>query len=213
MFKEHKKALIISSILILLPILAGLLLWEQLPDPMVTHWGTDGEANGWSSKAFSVFGLPGLIFLLHWVCILVTSSDTSNQKQSKKAITLVLWICPVISVLGCASVYCTALGMELNMVTLPYLLMALMFILIGNYLPKCKHNYTIGIKLPWTLKSEENWNATHRLAGKVWVIGGILFLPMVFLPQAWRFPVLFAVLLTLVLIPTIYSYLYAKKHP
>lgn len=49
-----------------------------------------------------------------------------------------------------------------------------MFIGIGNYMPKLKQNYTIGIKVPWTLNSEENWNMTHRMAGKVYVVAGVI---------------------------------------
>ena len=49
-----------------------------------------------------------------------------------------------------------------------------MFIGLGNYMPKLKQNYTIGIKVPWTLNSEENWNMTHRMAGKVYVVAGVI---------------------------------------
>lgn len=212
MLKAQKKQLIIGSIIILMPILVGLLLWNQLPDQMVTHWGADGEANGWSSKTFSVFGLPLFIFVLHWFCILVTSSDRKNDHQSKKAVHMVIWICPLVSIFSGIVVYGTALGARFDMASLPYALIGIMFIIIGNYLPKCKHNYTIGIKLPWTLASEENWNATHRFGGKVWVIGGALFLLMIFLPSQWTFAALLPVMIALVLIPTGYSYLYAKKH-
>ena len=41
-------------------------------------------------------------------------------------------------------------------------------------MPKLKQNYTIGIKVPWTLNSEENWNMTHRMAGKLYVVAGVI---------------------------------------
>ena len=86
-----------------------------------------------------------------------------------------------------------------------------MFIIIGNYLPKARQNYTIGIKIPWTLANEENWNRTHRLAGYLWMICGILMIIISltrFVPTEW----LVGIFLIMVLIPCIYSYwMHAKK--
>lgn len=55
-----------------------------------------------------------------------------------------------------------------------FFIIGVMFIWLGNYMPKLKQNYTIGIKVPWTLNSEENWNMTHRMAGKVYVVAGVI---------------------------------------
>ena len=79
---------------------------------------------------------------------------------------------------------------------------ALMFVAAGNYLPKCRQNYTMGIKLPWTLADEDNWNRTHRMAGYVWTAGGILMLIMGFFHLASLF---FLVFMAMVLIPSVYS--------
>jgi uncharacterized membrane protein len=109
-------------------------------------------------------------------------------------------------------VYAHALGMTLDVDTIALLLMGVMFLIIGNYMPKCKQNYTLGIKLPWTLNSEANWNATHRLAGRVWVIGGVLLLACVFLPENALAVAMQILLPVMVLIPVVYSYAYHKKH-
>ena len=73
---------------------------------------------------------------------------------------------------------------------------------------KSHQNYTVGIKLPWTLNSEENWNRTHRLAGKLWIFAGILFIGNIFF-QNWQIP--FVVTIAVVIIPMIYSFLLYKK--
>ena len=91
--------------------------------------------------------------------------------------------------------------------------MGITFIIIGNLLPKIKPNRTLGIKLPWTLKSEENWFATHRFGGKLWVVGGFGFLAMTFIPSQIASWLLIAVIAVMVLIPVLYSYIYHKKHP
>lgn len=211
MFKKYKKQLIISSTIILLPIAAGLLLWNQLPEQVPTHWNAAGEVDNYSSRGFAVFGLPVFLLAIHWLCLFVTKSDKANENQTEKIMKLPLWFCPIISILGTASIFYSALGYSLNMVSLPCLLMGAMFLIIGNYLPKCKHNYTIGIKLPWTLASEENWNATHRFGGKVWVIGGLVIALGALLPEKVIFPTILAALLICALLPAVYSYRYMRK--
>ena len=79
---------------------------------------------------------------------------------------------------------------------------------IGNLLPKCKRNYTIGIKVPWALKDDENWNKTHRLAGKLWVLGGAV---MVVTAVFGNYIIFFGIVLLMCVVPTIYSYLYYRK--
>ena len=75
-------------------------------------------------------------------------------------------------------------------------------------MPKVKQSYTIGIKLPWTLNSEENWNRTHRFAGGIWMLAGVLVLVGGFAEQFW---LVFVALVLAVAIPTVYSYLLYKK--
>lgn len=211
MIRNNKGKLILSSIVILLPVIAGVLLWNKLPEQIAVHWGASGEGNRWSGKAFSVFAIPFFILVLHWICVLITAKDPKNQNQSQKAFGMVLWICPCISLLSNGIMYAIALGAELNAAMVTFISVGLMFVIVGNYLPKCRWNHTIGIKLTWTLNDEENWNKTHRLAGKVWVIDGLLLIALCFLPK-YLFPVLFlVVLITALGVPMLYSWLYYKK--
>ena len=123
---------------------------------------------------------------------------------------LVLWICPVLSLVISSLVYTYALGYDfLDIPFIMCLLVGIVFIIVGNYLPKCRQSYTMGIKLPWTLDDEGNWNATHRFGGWVWVICGVAMLATAFLGNFW---VLLGVLLVAVILPTVYSYLYYRKH-
>ena len=78
-------------------------------------------------------------------------------------------------------------------------------------MPKTEQNFTMGIKIRWTLASEENWYATHRFSGKLWVISGLILLVSVFVPEAVSAYVLFAVLIVSVTLPILYSFLYYKK--
>ena len=211
MIKENKKKLILTSIIILLPIVIGMILWNKLPDKLPTHWNSAGEIDGWSSKAFAVFGLPGFLFAVHWVCVLASSADPKKQNIEGKVLNIVLWICPIISVLGAVLMYGAALGMEFRVEKIIPLLVGVVFIVIGNYLPKCKQSYTMGIKLPWTLNDEENWNRTHRLGGKLWVACGVVIILSMFLPNKFMVAIFLSVVAVAVFVPTVYSYLLFRE--
>ena len=211
MLKANRKTLIITSIVTILPMLIGILCWNRLPDVMATHFGINNEANGFSSKAIAVFGVPVFLLAVLWLGAFATSHDPKKQNISQKMFSLVLWIAPVISLAAAATMYPINLGYELDITFFSELLLGLMFIIIGNYLPKARQNYTIGIKIPWTLANEENWNRTHRLAGYLWMVCGVfmIFITLTrFGPAQW----LPGILLIMVLVPCIYSFwLHAKK--
>ena len=208
MIKKNLKVLIITSIIIVLPILAGVVLWNQLPEQMPTHWNAAGEVDGWSSKPFAVFGLPLILVAAQWLCVLATTTDPKRQNHSEKIYHLVFWIMPVLSIVLHAVTYLTVLGVGVRIEMVMPIFMGLLFVIIGNYLPKCKQSYTIGIKIPWTLNNEENWNKTHRLAGWVWVIGGFAIMLTGFFGG---FVAFFVITLVMVLVPAIYSYLLHRK--
>ena len=208
MIKKNLKLLILTSILTLLPILAGVVLWNQLPEQMPTHWNAAGEVDGWSSKPFAVFGLPMILVAAQWLCVLATTTDPKRQNHSEKIYHLVFWIMPVLSIVLHAVTYLTVLGVGVRIEMVMPIFMGLLFVIIGNYLPKCKQSYTIGIKIPWTLNNEENWNKTHRLAGWVWVIGGFAIMLTGFFGG---FVAFFVITLVMVLVPAIYSYLLHRK--
>ena len=209
MIKKYKKTLIASSLALLIPVIVGLLLWKHLPDPMPSHWNIHGEVDSWSSKAFMVFGIPGLMLVLQWVCIFASMADPKYENYNPKMIRLMFWICPAIGLVLCCMVYPQAMGYSVPIEIIMPMLMGVLFMVVGNWLPKCQQTYTMGIKLPWTFASEENWNATHRFGGKVWFFGGIATMLTAFLGSFW---LLIGILALMVILPTLYSYLYYCKH-
>jgi len=211
MIRRHKWALLVSSLVILLPAFAGVMFWKALPAQMTTHWGSDGTADGWSGRAFAVLGLPLMLLAVHWLCVLVTAWDKGNRNQSRKVSGMVLWVIPAVSLYTGGIVYGSALGYELSVERLTPLLLGGLFLVIGNYMPKCRQNRTIGIKIKWTLESEGNWNATHRMAGKLWTVGGLMFLASAFLPGNGFLWAMAVVLPVMVLIPVAYSFRFHQK--
>ena len=210
MIKKNLPKLIITSLITLIPIVIGLVLWDKLSEQVPVHWDINGAVDGYATKTQAVFLMPLVLVAFHWICVLGTNLDPKKQNINDKIFTLVLWIIPVISLLCNSMVYATALGHKVSVEIIMPLFMGALFVIIGNYMPKCKQSYTMGIKLPWTLDDEENWNKTHRMAGFLWVIGGVIIMATAFLGVFWLF---FVVLIPMVIVPTIYSYcLYKNKN-
>ncbi len=205
MKKINLKLLFLTSILTLLPILVGVILWQDLPASLPSHFGLDGQADGFSSKLEVVFLIPLVMLGVHLFAVVVTSLDPKASNISPKMKSLVYWLVPLISALVQLSIYGAALGLIGNSTRIGLVMVGIIFLVVGNYLPKTKQNYTVGIRLPWTLDNEENWNKTHRLAGRLWVAGGMLILLTGFL--SWAMPyVFFGTVFLMVLAPIFYSY-------
>lgn len=210
MIKKYRFILVITAIITLLPIVAGLFLWDELPDTLATHFDENGEPNGYSSKTFTVFGLPLLLLGLHLLCFFVTMFSPKVENISGKAFGIVLWVCPLISVICCAASFSEALGWNLPFVEILIVFMGILFIALGNYMPKCKQNYVFGIRLPWTIADEEVWNKTHRFAGFLWTVGGVVVLATAVLKS---FVLFISVTLFIAVVPSVYSFvLYRRKH-
>ena len=208
MIRKNLKVLILTSVIILLPILAGVILWNQLPEQIPSHWNAAGEIDGWSSKPFAIFGLPLILLAMQWLCVAGTFADPKRNNHSGKILHLVLWIIPVLNAVLSVLTYAAAMGKDVQMEVVMPVFIGLVLAIVGNYLPKCKQNYTIGIKIPWTLNSEENWNKTHRFAGRLWVVCGLVIMLTGFFGGFWIF---LGVVLLMVLAPFIYSYVLHRK--
>ncbi len=208
--KFKKSEIIISTLACFIPLIAGLVLWNRLPDVIATHFNANGEADGFMSKPMAVTVLPAFIGAINLFALFVTGHDPRREGQSEKILKLVLWLCPVISVFTGFMIYSKALGNELNVNGIVNIMMGMLFTVIGNYLPKTRQSYTIGIKVPWTLDSEENWIRTHRMAGPLWMAGGILVMIFGFIPGI-PFWAMMAVVLLMGAVPVIYSFILYRK--
>lgn len=186
MIAENKGKLIASSLITLLP---GLLGWQI----------------AWESAG---------LLAAHWLCLLLFFADKRNREgQSKKAVALIFWLIPCISLLtgGIVSVLQQDATAFDRMGTLLSFGFGLLFVLIGNYMPKIRQNRIMGIRVKWTLENEENWNVTHRFGGKIWVAAGLLCMIGGLLPTAAMGVIFPAAIVTAAVVPCVYSYLYYKR--
>lgn len=177
MWREHRMLLVLTSAIILLQMLVGVLLWDRLPDPMATHFNFHNEPDGWTGKAFAVFGMPLVLLGLHLMCLMLSCmSNIQMQNVSSKVKILMLLIVPAVSLLVTVLSYGYALGAPFAIDRIVWVFVGVVFALVGNYLPKMRRSTIAGIRLPWTLADEEIWNRTHRFAAPVWVVCGLLMI-------------------------------------
>ena len=179
---------------------------------MPIHFDFNGNADGWASRTTAVFVLPLVLLAIHLLCAVVTAYDPKETNVSERIYRLVLWSTPVISTVTIGAVYAIALGYPLNISRILAPMTGLIFIIIGNYMPKIRPNMTVGIKLPWTLNDPVNWSRTHRMAGKLWVIGGFLIMITIFLNSSVSARIMVAVVFVITVVPCIYSFQIYRKN-
>lgn len=204
------KMLLITTVVCLFPIVLSLVLYSKLPDQIAIHWNIAGNPDDYASKPFAAFGIPLLMAVVNFVVHVALNSDPKRENSSVVLKQISKWIAPVLSMLLVPITLFIAMGYDIPVNRVVPIFVSLIIILLGNYLPKCKQNYTVGIKLPWTLNNEANWNKTHHLAGYLWTFGGLCLLLSSFF-NINNLAVTIVILTILVVIPTIYSYLLYKN--
>jgi len=209
--KENRFYIIVTSLLTLMPVVIGLFLYDRLPEQIPSHFGLNGEVNQYSSKNFTVFFIGFFLFAMHLFCLFITLHDPKNRNISNKVLHLILWICPFVAFYLSFIVYGYALGVKFDIAKVSLLFVGIIFLVMGNYLPKCRQNYTIGIKCAWTLNDKENWDRTHRFSSYVFVCAGLLMMGSVFLKTDILPYFVFAVVFVVSFLPFLYSYLFYRK--
>ena len=210
--KTNKKTLILTSIVMLLPILIGILLWNKLPDSMAVHFNFDNEADGYREKWFAVIIAPFILLAVHLIMAMIIAADPRKKNISNKVYGINIWILPSLSLALTVVIYVYNLGIHFNISLFFGIFLGITYIIIGNYLPKTRQNYTIGFKLPWTYANEENWNKTNRLSGVINIVIGILIIINAAMGVLNIFYSFLAAVLIGYLIPLGYSYfLHVKK--
>ncbi len=187
-------------------------LWAlpQLPARVATHWGFDGQPDGWSSAMFGAFLLPGMMLLLAALFAVLPGIDPLKKNYTFHGSVYFLLANVIVVFLGVVHllVLGSALGWPVNMrLVLPIVLGAL-FVVIGRLLTRIQPSWFMGIRTPWTLSSERVWRKTHQVGGTCFTIAGVALMLIGFLaPGAVATKVMLAAILVAALWPVVYSYL------
>lgn len=201
---------LVSSLVIWSPALIALLIWNKLPDQIPTHFNNQMIADNWSSKPVAFFATPLILTIAQFFVIFIVLKDPQNKNLQSWIARLIFSIIPITSLFIFTVTFLKVThtkfyGLENNLLNL---LIGILFIALGLILKKVKPNYTIGIRLPWTLDSEENWKLTHKLGAKTFIIGGMFILLFSFIQINFLF---LPIIIVVILVPCVYSYLLYKK--
>lgn len=200
-------------IVFLIALLISLVVLPQLPDRIPIHFDATGTADNYGSK-WTIFLFPGIIFILLILAEVLRKIDpksSSYQRFETQYYTIHFAVSLLMVGVQLLTIGYT-FGFEVNISRIMPVIMGLLFIFLGNIMPKFKHNYFVGIRTSWTLASEQVWYLTHRLTGKVWVAGGIVILLTAFLPLDVIWVVFMVVIAVLVIVPLVASYYFFRKY-
>jgi uncharacterized membrane protein len=182
-------------------------VYDQLPARVVTHWGTNGP-NGWSSREFAAWFGPALAVVLWGVMSIVPRIDPRRANYDKfqgsydsLVILSVALACVVhFAVLG------YALGWPIDINRFVPVLVGGLFLYFGWMLPRARSNFFVGIRTPWTLSSDEVWQRTHRLAGWLFAVAGLLVMSLAVVRESSAVLKVIVAAGIIALIPVPYSY-------
>lgn len=206
---------IISLVLIAAAVLAGLLLWNRLPDPMPSHWNAAGEIDGYMSKFWGVFLLPIITIVLVPLFLVIPHIDPLKANIAKFRGIFNWFIVGFVAYMlyVYALTLFAALGTPFNMTTMLVPVVGLLFIGVGFMMAQAKRNFFIGIRTPWTLSSETVWDETHKLGSKLFMLAGALTIVAALLGENGIWLIMAAIFIAAI-VPIIYSFiLWRRENP
>jgi len=179
------KSKLIILFVILLSFAIGVYLYPQMPESMASHWNAQGQVDGYMSKCWGVFLMPLASLFLFLLFLLIPKIDPLKVNIEKFRNYFEGFI--ILIILFLFYIYLLSLAWNLGFrFDMGQFLMPALGVLIffaGVMMEKAKRNWFVGIKTPWTLSSDEVWEKTHRIGGKLFKIAGVIMLFGVFLPN------------------------------
>lgn len=176
--------ILLSSLVILAPILYGLSVYQQLPANMVVHFNIHNQPDQWAPKPFVTFGIPVLMLLLQWVCVLVMRWRVQQNAAAPRFERVVYTIVPLINLVVYLVSIQFNLGHDVDVRRIVLLLISVIFIAMGNYLPTIPFESQRYLNRP-RLKHRDLWQRFNRVLGYSFIGGGLILLVSLFFPAIW----------------------------
>ncbi|MFH1749483.1 MAG: SdpI family protein [bacterium] len=212
--KDHKYLRLFWILPVILVFIVAILAYFQLPETIPIHWGIEGTADRWGSKAEALFIIPGI--MLAFLILLFYIPKIDPMKKHYASFADVYYLFGFMFLAYFALIYFAVIGQTLgydfDFPKLIMVLMGLLLIFCGYIMPKIKQNWFFGIRLPWTLSSEKVWNKTHSFSKPWFIILGILTIILAFYDCVICLYVMIGGILLLILTLAIYSYLEYSKY-
>lgn len=200
----------IAYVAILLPVIYLGAIYSSLPQTVPVHWDLEGKTDGWGDKSMLWLTILLLPVLIYVIFCFVTKVDPKREIKNNTSLQRLKILLTVLMSLLCCYIIYSAKSQKISLP--PFVIIGLVFIIMGNYMYSIKPNYFIGIRTPWTLENEEVWRKTHRISAPVWMIAGMaLCLVSLFAPYSMAALACTAISLAVALFSVIYSYMAWKK--
>lgn len=203
---------ILSLLLIAIAFAAGIYLYDQLPDPMPSHWNANGEVDDYMAKDTALFFMPGIALFMLGLFIIIPKLDPlkKNIEKFRKYYDwfIFLMIAFLIYIYFVTIAWALGYQFSMNYAIMPPL--AALFYYIGILCENSKRNWFIGIRTPWTLSNDTVWNKTNQLAGKLFKILAAVFVVGLLLPSEFFIYTIIAVIIV-ALYPVVYSFFEFRK--
>jgi uncharacterized membrane protein len=202
----------LNLLLVALMFLSGYYFLPSLPNKMPMHWNIRGEVDNYMPKGTAIWIMPAIALACF---ILFQFLPLFDPKKEKYKLFKTEWEIIQTALIGFFAymqflTFYIAMNPKTEMMPLMFIGLGILFVLMGNYMSKIRQNYFIGVKTPWTLASEDNWNKTHRFASWTFVIAGVITLVEAYF--IWYAPVvIFGSIMLAAVLPIIYSFLIFKK--
>jgi uncharacterized membrane protein len=183
----------IPPVLILVTTAISVALYGRLPERVPTHWGIDGRPDGWSGPTAAAFGIPAIMVAMWALLSWLPRIDPRRESYEKFRGSYDLVVTTLMAFLGVlhVSILGFALGWGIDILKVAWIGVGVLFLVIGNVLPRARPNWFFGIRTPWTLSSDRVWERTHRVGGYVFVGGGLGLVLSAFAEPRTAFWVLF----------------------
>ena len=199
------KILIITSIICLLPIVMGVVFYQQLPEQMPVHFNFNNEPDNYASKNFALFGIPIILTLLQIMCCVVSDINKNKMTKEPRFITIIKWFIPILTIVVSTIIIEIPLGSTVDVRKSICLVMGILFILTGNYFPKMSYEFSKG-KIHPIPKNEEMYRKMTRMWGYTFVVGGIALLFSILFQPIYTVAVM-AIIIIAILIEGLYCFI------
>ena len=204
----------IGPALIVLMVAFAVAVYGRLPERVPTHFNLAGEPDDWMARFPGAFLLPAITAGIYLLLFALRRIDPRRRHYERFEETW--WVILNVLALVMAAMHVLALGVALgwpiDMGKAITVTIGLLFVGLGNYLPRLRSNWWIGIRTPWTLDSETVWRETHRVGGWTFVAAGLaLVVAGLVIPAGTREWVSGAALAIGVLVPLVYSYVAYRR--
>jgi uncharacterized membrane protein len=213
--KLNWRAEIVQLVPIAAMLILGALCWSHVPDRIPVHWNIQGEVDGYGGKFTGLVLLPLIMLGMYLLLLVLPVLDPGRANYPSFAgaynairltLTLFFSCIYVVTVL-------VALGYRVNMSTVIGLAMGLLFMILGNVMGKIRPNWFVGVRTPWTLTSKLSWTKTHRLAGWLFILMGLMAVAWALVQVQWVLVLMVIVDVGCGLAMVVYSYLVYRTDP